>query len=163
MQKNSIVDSQRGFTLLNTLFAFAVFLLMISFLPYVIKLVKTEIPVTSHKMDVFFAYIQKEIVSARQLSTSGSTLYLNMDDGTSVSYEKYSTNIRRTVNGVGNEILLQNVYDVHYELVENGVIVTVEAAGKRVKKRLSMAPRLLSRSLPSEKFIFRSGLNVCYL
>lgn len=135
-----IKSNQQGFTLVNTLLAFSVFLLLVAFLPMVIKTIKTEIPAESYRTDLFFEYIQKEIVQAKQLTVSGSTLNLTMNDGSSVQFQKFNSNIRRQVNGVGNEILLQQVEIVDYELVPNGVIVSVQTAGKKVEKRISMAP-----------------------
>lgn len=137
-----MLKNNQGYTLLNTLFAFSVFLLVISFFPVTIKIIKTETPTASYNIDLFFEYIQTEIAKAKQLSTSGSTLYLSMDDGTIIQFQKFNTNIRRQVDGLGNEFYLQNVTDVDYELVSNGVIVSVELAGRRVNKRFSMAPKL---------------------
>jgi competence protein ComGF len=65
-----------------------------------------------------------------------------MDNGDTIHYQKYNMNIRRQVNGLGNEILLQNANTIHYEIVSNGVVVSVEVAKQVIKKRLSMAPTI---------------------
>lgn len=140
MQKNNIATNQNGFTMLNMLFAFAVFLLLISFFPLIMKVMKTEISTTSYKVDWFFELIRNDIVQAKELSVSDGSLYLSMENGNRIRYQKYNTNIRRQVNEVGNEILLQNVDNIQYEIVSNGVVVSVEVAKKVAKKRLSMAP-----------------------
>lgn len=140
MPKNNIAAKQAGFTMLNMLFAFAVFLLVVSFFPFVFKVMKTEISTTSYKVDLFFEHIRNDIVQAKELSISDGSLYLRMENGNRIRYQKYNTNIRRQVNEVGNEILLQNVDNIHYEIVSNGVVVSVKVATKVAKKRLSMAP-----------------------
>lgn len=140
MRKNNKTHKEAGFTILNMLFAFAVFLLLISFFPLAIKVMKTEIPTTPYSVDLFFEYIQNDIVQAKELSVSGSSLYLRMENGSTILYQKYNTNIRRQVNELGNEILLQNVNNVHYEVVSNGVFVSIEVAKNVITKRLSMAP-----------------------
>ncbi|EKN63989.1 competence type IV pilus minor pilin ComGF [Schinkia azotoformans] len=140
MQKNNIATKQDGFTMLNMLFAFAVFLVLMSFFPFVMKVMKTEISTTSYKVDLFFEHIRNDIVQAKELSISDGSLYLSMENGNRIRYQKYNTNIRRQVNEVGNEILLQNVDNVQYKIVSNGVVVSVEVAKKVAKKRLSMAP-----------------------
>ena len=140
MQKNNIATKQDGFTMLNILFAFSVFLLLMSFFPLVMKVMKTEITTTSYKVDLFFEQIRYDMVRAKELSISDGSLYLSMEDGNRIRYQKYNTNVRRQVNEVGNEILLQNVDNIQYEIVSNGVVVSVEVAKKVAKKRLSMAP-----------------------
>lgn len=142
MQKNKIATKQAGFTMLNMLFAFAVFLLLLSFFPFVMKVMKTEITTTSYKVDLFFEQIRYDIVQAKELSISDGSLYLSMENGNRIRYQKYNTNIRRQVNEVGNEILLQNVDNVQYYIVSNGVVISVEVAKKVAKKRLSMAPMI---------------------
>ena len=111
-------------------------------LPIVIQFIKIEPRPVPYSVDLFFTYIQKEIVTAKQLTEIGNSLYLNMEDGSVVCYQKFQSNIRRQVNGLGNEFLLQNVDDVSYELVPNGVIVSVDLYGKTFQKRISMAPKI---------------------
>ncbi|WP_374724582.1 competence type IV pilus minor pilin ComGF [Calidifontibacillus erzurumensis] len=145
MRKNKRMNyyfSQNGFTLVNCLFAFSLFLMMSSLLPIIIQFIKVEPRTVPYSVDLFFTYIQKEIVRANQLVEVGSTLYLNMGDGSIVRYEKYQSNIRRQVNGAGNEFLLQNVDDVSYELVPNGVIVSIDLYGKTFQKRISKTPKI---------------------
>lgn len=142
MPKNNIAMKQAGFTMLNMLFAFAVFLLLISFFPLVLKVMQTEVSTTSFKVDLFFEQIRNDIVQAKDISISDDSLYLSMENGNRIRYQKYNTNVRRQVNEVGNEILLQNVDNIQYEIVTNGVVISVEVAKKVAKKRLSMAPIL---------------------
>ncbi len=140
MQKNNNAMKQAGFTMLNMLFAFAVFLLLISFFPLVMKVMQTKVSTTSFKVDLFFEQIQNDIVQAKGISISDDSLYLNMENGNRIRYQKYNMNVRRQVNEVGNEILLQNVDNIQYEIVPNGVVISVDVAKKIAKKRLSMAP-----------------------
>lgn len=128
--------------MLHSLFAFSVLLIVISFFPVALKIIKIETPAVPYHITLYFEYIQKEIAQAKQLYTSGNTLYVSFNDGTLIKYEKYGTNIRRQVNGAGNEILLQKVERIQYQLVENGVYVSVEAAEGKLQKRLSMAPKI---------------------
>lgn len=133
---------QAGFTMLNMLFAFSVFLLLMTFFPLALKVIKTEVSTTSFKVDLFFEQIRNDIVQAKEISISDGSLYLSMENGNRIRYQKYNTNVRRQVNEVGNEILLQNVENIQYEIVANGVVISVDVAKRAAKKRLSMAPIL---------------------
>ncbi|WP_017755765.1 competence type IV pilus minor pilin ComGF [Calidifontibacillus oryziterrae] len=130
----------KGFTMLDFLFSFSIFLIIASFFPMLIKLFATNSVTISYDVDLLFAHMEIEIVEACYISVSGSTLLLTMGDGRIVSFEKYHDDIRRRVNGAGNEIIIQDIEDISYELVERGVIVTVQQNGKWIKKRLSLAP-----------------------
>lgn len=145
MLKSKSLYEEQGFTLLHFLFAFSIFMLIVSFFPILIKLAAYEKSDIQYNTALFFEFLQAEIVEADQLSTSGSTLYLYFRDGRVVSYQKYNTNIRRQVNGVGNEIFIQDVQDIDYMLVENGVIVSVKKEDRIKEKRISQAPILFSK------------------
>lgn len=133
-------NNDYGFTMLNFLFAFSLFLLVVSFFPILLKSLAINCSKISYDVDLFFEHIGMEIVEARELSVSGTTLFLSKHDGKIVSFEKYNQNIRRRVNGAGNEILIQGVDEVSYQLVHNGVIVTIKQKERIIEKRLSLAP-----------------------
>ncbi|NRG47610.1 prepilin-type N-terminal cleavage/methylation domain-containing protein [Bacillus sp. CRN 9] len=118
--------NERGFTLLEMLFGFSIFLILMSFIPLSLKLVAShsmfEARVQSLEWKVFVNQLKKEVrMSERMLNRSNQLVLIK--DGDTVSYERYRENIRRRVNMQGHEIVLQQVDTVQYEATPSGVKV----------------------------------------
>jgi competence protein ComGF len=73
---------------------------------------------------VFCSQVQKEIMTVSKGEVIGSKLMLTKDTD-SILYEKYGTSLRRRVNLTGHEILLQNVQEVSFVRLKNGIMLTV--------------------------------------
>ncbi|WP_180994121.1 ComGF family competence protein [Bacillus sp. Marseille-P3661] len=129
--------------MLEFLFSFSIFLLLVTFFPIVIGLMADQKDNSAFEIDIFYEHLRMEIVTAKGLEVNNNTLILIMGDASKVSYELYDSSIRRRVNGAGNEILIQRVDHVSYELVSNGVIISITQDHKAKKKRLSLAPILI--------------------
>ncbi len=118
--------NERGFTLLEMLFGFSIFLILMSFIPLSLKFVAShsmfEARVQSLEWKVFVNQLKKEVrMSERMLNRSNQLVLIK--DGDTVSYERYRENIRRRVNMQGHEIVLQQVDTVQYEATPSGVKV----------------------------------------
>jgi competence protein ComGF len=125
-----------GFTLLEMLMVLLVVLLVISFLPLLLDVHwLKEDPVNRFnrlEWQVFLQQLKNEIRESKQLESSGQILYVYKPTGERVSFEKYGQLIRRRVNSQGNEIVLQSLSDVQYELTNNGVrIIVITTEGER--------------------------------
>jgi len=75
--------------------------------------------------EVFSSQIKKEIRMSTNAQVVGQTLILADDKGT-VSIEKYGNTIRRRVNSKGHEVILQNVSQLTFTELNNGVKITVK-------------------------------------
>jgi len=74
---------------------------------------------------VFCSQIKKEIRTSSHAEIVSEKLILTKDTDT-VIYEKYGSNLRRRVNSTGHEIILQNVREFSFTLINNAVRVTVK-------------------------------------
>lgn len=80
--------------------------------------------------DVFCSQIKKEIrISSKADVVSGRLVLTNNNE--TINYEKYGSNIRRRVNSLGHETLLQNVSSVTFIRINNSVkIIVLDVWGK---------------------------------
>src|SRR4051794_9692866 len=74
--------------------------------------------------EVFRSQITKEISTVSHAEVMSGRLILTKGSET-ILYEKYGSNLRRRVNSTGHEIILQNVSQYSFSIVNNGVKITV--------------------------------------
>ena len=126
--KNVKYLNEAGFTLVEMLLAFSIFLTLVSFLPLISRIMLQdqllENRIQRMEWEVFSAQIKKEIRVSKKITVNNQLLLLEKD-GQTISYEKYGTNIRRRVDFKGHEILLQRVSNFRFENIINGVRVYV--------------------------------------
>ncbi|MCZ0754641.1 competence type IV pilus minor pilin ComGF [Anoxybacillus sp. J5B_2022] len=134
--------NHRGFTLLEMLVVLSIVLLVVSFLPFLldVRWLHEKQLNQFHPLEwqVFLEQMKSEIRESKQLQTTETILYAYKPTGEKVSFEKYGSLIRRRVNGQGNEVVLQSISDVRYELAQNGVwIEVITTKGKRYEAFVS--------------------------
>ena len=102
--------SDNGFTMLEMLFSFSIFLLIVSFLTVGLNFLfqdwKMEARTQRLEWHVFINQLKKEIRLADAANIKAGSIVLTID-GKSVLYEKYGSNLRRRVDMKGHEIVLQ--------------------------------------------------------
>lgn len=129
-KKFAVYQNNNGFTLIETLFAFSLFILLIFFISPIFQHVLNNEDVKGRlqemEWDVFCSQIKKEIHMSEHAEVMGGRLFLTKDNQT-ISYEKYYDLIRRRVNNSGHEVLLQNVSEVTFTLVNNAVRIFVKS------------------------------------
>lgn len=122
------IRNKRAFTLVEMLFAFSVFSMIIFFISPIFQVMLT--PINSQKRldsmewDVFSSQLKKEIRMSTKVQASPESLILTEDAGT-VIIERYEDSLRRRVNYSGHEIVLQHISKVNFSLLKNAVKVTV--------------------------------------
>jgi competence protein ComGF len=128
-KKRVEILNSRGFTLLEMLFSFSIFCIIVSFLPLLMRIMINDQPfeMRNQRMEweVFISQMKKEVRLSNKLTVNTSQTLLLEKNGKTVIYEKYGTNIRRRVDYKGNEFLLQNVSFFQFERIVNGVRVKV--------------------------------------
>jgi competence protein ComGF len=119
------MNNERGFTFLEMLVSFSVFLLILTFLGALLTLFKEHGTGGINKLEweVFIQQAKQEMYQSRQVTQNNTTHRFSKSNGETVTYELYGTSIRRRVNGTGHEILLQNVSGVRYDPLVNGVLI----------------------------------------
>lgn len=143
--------SQKGFTLIEMLISFMVFLLIVFSLPLFLKILNEWTTPKSHvnplEWQVFIQQSKIEIREASEIYIDDETLKLTKYNGEIVSYEMYDDKLRRRVNSRGHEILLQNVKSVTYKPEHNGVtIICYGEDNQQYSARISSLINIVVRS-----------------
>lgn len=114
--------------MVEMLIAFAVFSIIVSFIPMFYRLVLSshsmEVRIQRMEWEVFISQLRKELQSCDNISGGTDKLVL-VNNGEKILIEKYGTNLRRRVNNEGHELMLQKVKSVHFTYLNNGIAITV--------------------------------------
>lgn len=84
----------------------------------------TEATLQAMEWDVFSSQVKKEIRLSTRAEVISNRLILTKDTET-IQYEMYGSNLRRRVNSTGHEILLQNVSQYSFAILNNAVKIDV--------------------------------------
>ncbi|MFD0827605.1 competence type IV pilus minor pilin ComGF [Neobacillus sp. M.A.Huq-85] len=128
-QKFAVCKNEKAFTLIESLFALAIFSILVFFMAPLMQIVLNNKAIQGEdqplEWEVFSSQLKREVRSYMKVEVLSGRLFLTKDAET-IQYERYGTNVRRRVNSTGNEIVLQNVSDVVFVLLNNAVKVTVK-------------------------------------
>ncbi|MBU8879365.1 ComGF family competence protein [Bacillus sp. FJAT-29790] len=115
--------------MLEMLYAFSIFLLIVSFLPLSFKYLfqNDQFDARTQIMEwhVFVNQLKKEMRGSEVMDVSNERIALRRN-GQVILYERYGTNIRRRVDFKGHEIVLQQVGSLQFFRIKNGVKLTVK-------------------------------------
>ncbi|WHX99293.1 competence type IV pilus minor pilin ComGF [Neobacillus sp. DY30] len=122
-------QNENAFTLIEVLFAFSIFITIVFFMIPILQIVlynkDSSVRLQEMEWDVFCSQIKKEIrISSKAEVVSGRLVLTNNNE--TITYEKYGSNIRRRVNSLGHETLLQNVLSVTFTRINNSVKIKVK-------------------------------------
>jgi competence protein ComGF len=133
LKKEYVHIGSKGFTLIEALLGFTAFCMIGAILPIVFHILsqvdQSKSRLQMMQWEVFSNQVKKEIRMSQKLNPQSNKLFLTRD-ADSILYEQNGTNIRRRVNLTGNEILLQNISNVKFISVTNGVIIETEDVWK---------------------------------
>jgi competence protein ComGF len=128
-QKFVMYRNEKGFTLLEVLFAFSIFMTIVFFMVPILHMVldnkDSDGRLQEMEWDVFCSQIKKEIRISSKAEVISGRLVLTYNNE-SINYEKYGSNLRRRVNASGHETLLQNVSSVTFTRINNSVRIIVK-------------------------------------
>jgi competence protein ComGF len=120
--------NEKAFTLIEALIALSIFTTIIFFMTPVFQIIltnkDTEASLQAMEWEVFSSQIKKEIRLSNRAEVVSGRLILTKDTET-IQYEKYGTNLRRRVNSTGHEIILQNVSQYSFTILNNSVKTVV--------------------------------------
>ncbi|WP_078413749.1 competence type IV pilus minor pilin ComGF [Priestia abyssalis] len=140
------MKKEAGYTLLEMLISFSLFLMMMSFVPIIIKMTKehqeTSVSLSTLEWDLFVQQLTSEIRTGHQVECSHQKLTFVNDSHQTVTYEKYGNMIRRRVNGNGHEVALQNISSAQFIKVHQGVLIQIKDLESRLyAERMSLFNR----------------------
>ncbi|XJZ26206.1 competence type IV pilus minor pilin ComGF [Bacillota bacterium Lsc_1132] len=125
----AVLLNNRGFTLVETLFAFSIFTLIVFFVSPLFQAMLPDRDLKAHlqemEWDVFSSQIKYEIHSSSSATIWNNDKAVLTSNAGIVTYEKYKNTLRRQVDNTGHEILLQNVAAVSFSQLKNAVQITV--------------------------------------
>ncbi|MFC3882898.1 competence type IV pilus minor pilin ComGF [Bacillus songklensis] len=132
-----------GYTLLEMLITFSLFLMMMSFLPVIIKMTKEQqvvaVSLSKLEWDIFLQQLTLELREGYDVECNDQKLTFTNYRQQKVTYERYGQMIRRRVVGTGHEVLLQNISSVQFIKVSHGIIVQVRDLENRLyAERISL-------------------------
>lgn len=148
MNKYVICSNEQGFTMLDALYGFTIFILIMFLIPLSINHIIQSAPAgqtaSNLQWTVFLQLLKKEVRMSEEFTASGENLIL-IKDNQKVNYEIYGTNIRRRVNEAGHEIVLQNVEKVTYEDEGNSIVLSLTDLNKQERSAV-ITPFILANA-----------------
>lgn len=127
-QKYAVKSNETGFTLIEVLLALSMLLIIVFFMGPIFQTIlqnqASQKALQSMEWEVFCMQMKKEIRLSSKAEVVSGRLILTKD-GETVYYEKYGSYLRRRVNSLGHEILLQNVSNYSFTKMPNRILVTV--------------------------------------
>ncbi|RBW70580.1 competence type IV pilus minor pilin ComGF [Bacillus taeanensis] len=132
--------SQSGFTLMEAMLAFSVICTIFAFFPLVMNVFyeKKSDGLNQKEVELFLNQAGKEIREAKALNETWRKLEMINRNGETVTYERYGALIRRQVNGMGHEVMLQNVEGFSFSVSGEQVEISISGKdGNRLKRVFS--------------------------
>lgn len=124
-----VCSNDKAFTLIEVLLAFLIFTIIIFIMTPMFQIMlnpeDSQADLQPMEWEVFCSQIKKEIRLSSRAEVVSGRLILTKDTET-IQYEKYGTNLRRRVNSTGHEILLQNISQYSFSILNNAVKVTAK-------------------------------------
>lgn len=121
------MKKQAGFTLLEVMITFAIFLMIASLTPQFFKLISFQPKLLQRaETGIFFQQLAIDVHQSANVAVVKNIVYLQLGKDKTVTYAYFYNRIRRQVNNTGQEIVLQKVASVQFSPWKNGIDVTVK-------------------------------------
>ncbi|MED3935297.1 competence type IV pilus minor pilin ComGF [Priestia megaterium] len=121
------MKSEKGFTLVEMLVSFTLFLLIVSFFPIIIPLAKQaynpDFSMNEMEWEIFVNQLAMEYREAKEVRIHATTLTLKMENNQVITYERYEDKIRRRVDESGHEVVLQHIKNIMYEQQKERLLI----------------------------------------
>ncbi|MBU3572462.1 prepilin-type N-terminal cleavage/methylation domain-containing protein [Priestia aryabhattai] len=121
------MKSEKGFTLVEMLVSFTLFLIIVSFFPIIIPLAKQtynpDFSMNEMEWEIFVNQLAMEYREAKEVRIHATTLTLKMETNQVITYERYEDKIRRRVDESGHEVVLQHIKNIMYEQQKERLLI----------------------------------------
>ncbi|ADE71499.1 competence type IV pilus minor pilin ComGF [Priestia sp. YIM B13446] len=118
---------EKGFTLVEMLVSFTLFLIIVSFFPIIIPLAKQtynpDFSMNEMEWEIFVNQLAMEYREAKEVGIHATTLTLKMENNQIITYERYEDKIRRRVDESGHEVVLQHIKNIMYEQQKERLLI----------------------------------------
>lgn len=128
-QKSSaMLRKDNGFTMIEMLISLVVFMMLAFLVSQIFLTVRENITKKDQlhlkEWEIFSIQLKNEIRNSKDQSVINNKLYL-LTRGNIVTIEHYKNIVRRQVDGMGHEIMLQNVADFQVKQDGSAIIIQV--------------------------------------
>lgn len=127
-KKFAVRTNNIGFTLVEVLLALTMLSIIVFFMGPIFQTILqnqgSQRALQAMEWEVFCMQIKKEIRMSSKAEVVSGRLILTKD-GETVYFEKYGSYLRRRVNSLGHEIVLQNVSNYSLTVMPNSIRVAV--------------------------------------
>ncbi|MBX9984981.1 competence type IV pilus minor pilin ComGF [Priestia aryabhattai] len=118
---------EKGFTLIEMLVSFTLFLIIVSFFPIIIPLAKQtynpDFSMNEMEWEIFVNQLAMEYREVKEVGIHATTLTLKMENNQIITYERYEDKIRRRVDESGHEVVLQHIKNIMYEQQKERLLI----------------------------------------
>ena len=118
---------EKGFTLVEMLVSFTLFLIIVSFFPIIVPLAKQtynpDFSMNEMEWEIFVNQLAMEYREAKEVRIHATTLTLKMENNQIITYERYEDKIRRRVDESGHEVVLQHIKNIMYEQQKERLLI----------------------------------------
>jgi len=122
--------NEKGFTFVEMLFAFSVFLLTIHLTLSIIPTIHIQSTIGNSEeimeWEMFIHQSKQELRGSRHFKVTSNKLVFINAHNEMVEYEKYKHLLRRKVEGKGHEVILQNIDSIHFKLKPTSISIRSE-------------------------------------
>lgn len=121
-----MLRKDKGFTMVDMLISLVVFMIITILVTQMFVIVRENLikknQLNLQEWEIFSIQLKNEIRNSKDQSIVDNKLYL-LSRGSIVTIEQYKNLVRRQVNGMGHEIMLQNIASYHVQ--QDGFDITV--------------------------------------
>lgn len=130
--------SEAGFTFISMMLALFIFIVTLPFLHFLLTNVRVEPLSSDVKVQQFYLLLRNDFLKAKDVTSSGDVIYLQLETGEIATIEQYNELIRRQVAGKGHEIYLRDVKQFQLEELHYGIKTVVTTnEGKTYEKTIA--------------------------
>ncbi|MGE7683433.1 competence type IV pilus minor pilin ComGF [Peribacillus simplex] len=128
-----------GFTMIEMLFSLMILMTTSLFVLQLFSIINTQMgsvdKLHPKEWEVFTMQMKQEVRSSKVQDVMGNKLYLLSGEQLS-SFEQYEDKVRRRVNGMGHEVILQNISEFRVEKDGSVIVINItDKAGTTFSRR----------------------------
>jgi competence protein ComGF len=129
-----------GFTMIEMLFSLLILMTTSLFVLQIFSIIHTQMgsvdKLHPKEWEVFTMQMKQEVRSSKAQDVMGNKLYLMLSDEQLSSFEQYEDKVRRRVNGMGHEVILQNISKFRVEKDGSVIVINItDKAGTTFSRR----------------------------
>lgn len=131
--------NEKGFTLIEIIIAFAIFLLITSLIPLFFQVLQPIDPKVRQKIEttLFFQQLNFELQRCKDIQVNDHVLHMINEDNQLVSYDIVNQKVRRQINRRGQEMVLLNIHEISFVKTKRSIkVIVTDIYGEQHKYRI---------------------------